>query len=68
LIEETGWVIEQDSTGGGLLYLTLKDGQIGWSLNNQDAFRMARREDAVAFSNVFLGGTGRFADHMWYCP
>jgi hypothetical protein len=65
MIDESGWVIEHE-TSDQPCYLTLIDRQIGWSFENLKAFRMARREDAEAFSAVFLEGHGRIAEHGWY--
>lgn len=64
--DESGWVIEHESSQQyEPSYLTLSDKQIGWSYDNLKAFRMARREDAEAFSAVFLQGAGRIAEHGW---
>lgn len=63
---ESGWVIEHEASESfHPSYLTLSNSQIGWSYDNLKAFRMARREDAEAFSAVFLQGHGRIADHGW---
>jgi len=64
---ETGWCIEhEDSPAGRPLYLTLVDGQIGWSYDSIKAFRMARLEDGKCFVKVFLGDASHLvAEHGW---
>ena len=66
MTEETGWVIEhEDSEGSRPLYFCITGFGLEWSYDNLLAFRMARREDAILFRDLFLEGKGRVADHMW---
>jgi hypothetical protein len=63
---ENGWCIEhEDSEQSHPMYLVLDKGQIDWSYDSLKAFRMARFDDAKAFTEVFLSGRHRVAEHGW---
>ena len=66
--EEIGWVIERH-INSELLYWTGRYIEPhGFSSDNADAIRFARKQDADVILGRLLDGNGKVAEHMWVGP
>lgn len=63
---EIGWLIENGKNAGdGLLYRTMKQGNITWTADVNAAIRFARRADAELFAEEDEDAW-RIVEHGWY--